>query len=159
VRLSGHGLSIDVPDGWEARILRRAGGGPVLHAATFALHEHDGDFGAAATGRMGGDDIFCALLEFVGDDRARAGVGLFEPAGRPRPDPTEFRAHQLQVTRPGQYGWQRFYTEEGRLCCAYAVVMPRRRSVHRLVADLNRVLATVRPAGRRAPPPEAAAGR
>jgi hypothetical protein len=144
VRISGHGLSIDAPDGWEARILRRPGGGPVLHAATFALHEHDGDFGAAATGRMRGDDIFCALLEFVGDDRARAGVGLFEAAGRPVPDPGDFRTNQLQVTRPGQYGWQRFYTDDGRLCCLYAVVTPRRQPLGALVTDLCRVLATVR---------------
>jgi hypothetical protein len=144
VRISGHGLSIDAPDGWEARILRRSGGGPVLHAATFALHEHDGDFGAAATGRMRGDDIFCSLLEFVGDDRARAGVGLFESDGRPVPNPADFRPNQLQVTRPDQYGWQRFYTDGGRLCCVYAVVMPRRRSLGALVSDLSRVLATVR---------------
>jgi hypothetical protein len=148
VRISGHGLSIDAPDGWEARILRRAGGGPVLHVATFALYEDDGDFGAAATGRMRGDDVFCALLEFVGDDRARAGVGLFEADGRPAPDPAQFRPNQLQVTRPGQYGWQRFYTDEGRLCCVYAVVMPRRRSLAALVSDLSRVLATVRTAAR-----------
>jgi hypothetical protein len=144
VRISGHGLSIDAPDGWEARIHRRPGGGPVLHAATFALHEHDGDFGAAATGRMRGDDIFCALLEFVGDDRARAGVGLFEVDGRPVPDPADFRPNQLQVTRPGQYGWQRFYTDDGRLCCVYAVVTPRRQPLRALVSDLSRVLSTVR---------------
>ncbi len=148
MRISGHGLSIDAPDGWEARILRRPGGGPVLHVATFALHERDGDFGAAATGRMRGDDIFCALLEFVGDDRARAGVGLFEAEGRPVPEPAQFRPNQLQVTRPGQYGWQRFYTDEGRLCCVYAVVMPRRRPLAALVSDLSRVLATVGPAER-----------
>jgi len=144
VRISGHGLSIDAPDGWEARILRRPGGGPVVHAATFALRERDGDFGAAATGRMGGDDIFCAVLEFLGDDRARAGVGLFEAAGRPAPVAGEFRANQLQVTRPGQYGWQRFYTDEGRLCCVYAVVMPKLQPIGRLVTDLSGVLATLR---------------
>lgn len=144
MRLSGHGLSIDVPDGWEARILRRPGGGPVLHLATFALRAHDGDFGAAATGRMHGDDVFCALLEFVGDDRARAGVGLFEADGRPALDPAQFRSNQLQVTRPGQYGWQRFYTDQGRMCCVYAVVMPQRRSIAALVDDLAQVLTTVR---------------
>jgi hypothetical protein len=148
VRITGHGLSIDAPDGWEARILRRAGGGPVVHTATFALHEHDGDFGAAATGRMRGDDVFCAVLEFLGDDRARAGVGLFEATGRPAPMAGEFRANQLQVTRPGQYGWQRFYTDEGRLCCVYAVVMPRLKTIGRLVTDLSGVLETLRSSGR-----------
>jgi hypothetical protein len=146
VRISGHGLSIDAPDGWEARILRRPGGGPVIHVATFALHERDGDYGAAATGRMRGDDIFCALLEFVGDDRARAGVGLFAADRRPAPHPEQFRANQLQVTRPGQYGWQRFYSEDGRLCCVYAVVMPQRWPLAKLVSDLAPVLESVRSA-------------
>jgi hypothetical protein len=146
VRLSGHGWSIDAPHGWEARIQRRPGGGPVLHAATFALHEHDGDFGAAATGRMGRDDIFCALLQFIADERVRAGVGLFAADGRPVPEPAEFAPNQLQVTRPGQYGWQRFYADAGRACCVYAVVTPGRRSIAGLVADLSAVLATVRSA-------------
>ena len=61
------------------------------------------------------------------------------------PNPADFRPNQLQVTRPDQYGWQRFYTDAGRLCCVYAVVMPRRRSLGALVTDLSGVLATVRP--------------
>jgi hypothetical protein len=144
VRIAGHGLSIEAPNGWEARIFKRPGGGPVLHLATFALHQRDGDFGAAATGRMGGDDTFMALLELRADDRIRPGVGLFEARGRPELTPVDFMPNQLQVMRPGQYGWQRFYTDRARLCCIYAVVMPARRTVGQLVGELARILKTHR---------------
>jgi hypothetical protein len=144
VRLAGHGLSVQAPDGWEARIFKRPGGGPVLHVATFALRERDGDYGAAATGRMGADDVFAAMLEFRRDGGVRPGHGLFAAAGRPRPVVAQFAPDQLQVTRRGQFGWQRFYTDEERPCCLYAVVMPSRLPAARLVADLDQVLATIR---------------
>lgn len=146
MRVTGHGLSIDAPGGWEARIFKRPGGGPVLHLATFPLRESDGDYGAAATGRMAGDDVFLALLEFLPDAGIRPGTGLFAAAGRPRPAAAEFLANQLQVTRPGQLGWQRFYTEGERARCLYAVVMPAQRSRDQLVACLDDVLATLRSA-------------
>lgn len=141
--ISGHGLAIDVPHGWEARIFRRADAAPVLHAASFPLHEHDGDFGAAATGRMRGDDRFLALVEYRPDARLRAGHGLFASHERPRPHASRFSSRQLQVTRAGQLGWQHFFTASGRPCCLYAVVQPARLSAGRLVADLARVLATL----------------
>ena len=83
MRVAGHGLVIDAPQRWEARIFCRADAAPVLHAATFALRERDGDFGAAATGRMGADDVFAALIEYRADAMIRARVGLFSAAGRP----------------------------------------------------------------------------
>jgi hypothetical protein len=143
VRLSGHGLSVDAPDGWEARIFKRPGGGPVLHVASFPLHERDGDYGAAATGRMGPDDVFAAMLEFRPDANVRAGRGLFAAGGRPHPVAGQFADNQLQVTRRGHYGWQRFYTDDGRPCCVYAVVAPVRVPIARLVDRLGEVLATV----------------
>jgi len=143
VVISGHGLAIEVPSGWEARIFRRADAAPVLHAASFPLHDHDGDFGAAATGRMRGDDRFLALVEYRPDGRLRAGHGLFAPASRPVPRAPDFSPRQLQVTRAGQLGWQRFFTVAGRPCCVYAVVQPARLSAGRLVTDLARVLDTL----------------
>ena len=35
--VEAHGIGLDVPDGWEARIYRRPHGDPTLHAANFAL--------------------------------------------------------------------------------------------------------------------------
>lgn len=144
MRLGAHGLSIELPGGWEGRIFRRGAAGPVLHAASFALHEHDGDFGAAATGRMRDGDRFLAVVEYRPDERLRPGQGLFESGGPPqRIHPLDFSARQLQVTRAGQLGWQRFFTASGRACCAYAVIRPGRHPPGRLVAELARVLATL----------------
>jgi hypothetical protein len=143
--ISAHGISLDPPPGWEARIFRRDGAAPVLHAASFPLHEGDGDFGAAATGRMAADDRFLALVEYQPDHRLVPGRGLFEAGSRPPYlQPDDFSPRALQVTRTGQLGCQRFFTEAGRPCCLYAVIRTGPTPVRRLVADLNRVVATLR---------------
>jgi hypothetical protein len=143
VRVTGHGLSVDVPSGWEARIFRRAGGGPVLHLATFLLEEGDGDFGAAATGRMRSGHCFAALIEYR-DPAILPGIGLFETTGRPTaPRLDEFAANQLQVTRRGQRGWQRFFSDAGRTCCLYAVIQPEHLRAEQLVDRLGGVLGTL----------------
>lgn len=144
MRIAGHGLSIDAPQGWEARIFRRDGAAPVLHVATFALREQDGDFGAAATGRMRPDDAFASLVEYRGDAVVRAGVGLFAASGRP----AALRAHdfgsaQLQVTRGGQLGCQRFFSELERPFCLYAVIRPAAKRPELLARQLSAVLATL----------------
>jgi hypothetical protein len=143
VRITGHGLSIELPDGWEGRIFRRAEAAPILHVASFPLQAGDGDFGAAATGRMGPDTAFAAMLEYRADGIVRPGVGLFQALGQPTPDPREFSPFQLQVTRPGQFGWQRFFTSGDRPSCLYAVVKPAGTSLVSLVTALSGVLATV----------------
>lgn len=148
MRIAGHGISIELPAGWEGRISQRAQGGPVLHAATFALRQSDGDFGAAATGRMRSGDVFAALLEYRDEDKIRPGVGLFQDIGQPTPAPHEFSAMQLQVTRPGQFGWQRFFTADRRTSCLYAVVQPGAEGVDVLVGALASVLATIERAQR-----------
>jgi hypothetical protein len=143
VRVARHGVSVDLPKGWEGRIFRRGGAGPVMQIATFPLLPSDGDYGAAATGRMRGDDAFAALLEFRPDPQVRPGVGLFEAIGRPALQPHQFQGTHLQVTRPGQLGCQRFFTDAGRALCLYAVVQPLHRSRTQLIAELHRVLATI----------------
>ncbi len=144
MRIAGHGISIDVPAGWEARIFRRGGGGAVLHVATFELLDGDGDFGAAATGRMRDDDVFAALIEYRVDDRLRAGVGLFSVAGLPAPpEAHEFNPMHLQVTRRGQVGRQRFFTHDSRPFCLYLVIQPVHHPLERLTGDLSKVLATL----------------
>jgi hypothetical protein len=152
MRVAAHGRSIDVPASWEARIFRRPGSAPVLHVATFALRDQDGDFGAAATGRMGPDDIFAALVEYRSDSKLRPGQGLFAVTGLPSwPRAREFQPTQLQVARPGQLGSQRFFTDAGRPCCLYEVIQPVRRRPGALVNELGRVLATLRLTAEQAP--------
>lgn len=145
VRIAAHGISIELPPGWEGRIFRRGDAGPILHAGTFALHEHDGDFGAAATGRMRPSDRFLALIEYRPGGTLRAGHGLFAHPGPPRPPQAhEFSPRQLQVTRRGQLGWQRFFSASGRALCLYEVVAPGAKSEPELIRDLKRVLGTLR---------------
>jgi hypothetical protein len=143
VRIESHGLAVALPPSWEGRISKRTQAGPVLHLATFPLLASDGDFGAAATGRMRPDDVFAALLEYQSDAKIQPGQGLFEAIARPSPQAHEFDPRQLQVTRRGQLGWQRFFTEQDRTCCLYAVIQPGQRSREGLVGELRAVLATI----------------
>lgn len=144
MRVAGHGISIDVPAGWEARIFRRRGGGAVLHVATCELLDGDGDFGAAATGRMRADDVFAALIEYRVDDRLRGGVGLFAAEGLPAPpEAHEFDPMHLQVTRRGQFGRQRFFSHDSRPYCLYLVTQPVHHPLERLTEELSKVLATL----------------
>lgn len=144
VRISGHGRSVEVPAGWEARIFRREGAQPVLHVASFALNEGDGDFGTAATGRMRAGDAFAALIEYQIGPKLVPGRGLFSHLGRPRvPGAHELRANQLQVARRGQLGCQRFFTDFGRPFCLYIVLEPGRMRPERLMSKLGEVLETL----------------
>jgi hypothetical protein len=152
VRVAGHGISIDLPAGWEARIFRREGGGPVLHAATFALRDGDGDFGVAATGRMRADDMFAALIQYRVEHPIEPGKGLFEATRLPvAPKAHEFDPMQLQVTRRGQLGRQRFFSHADVPYCLYLVIQPARHRLDRLAGELGTVLATLQLAGPASP--------
>jgi hypothetical protein len=145
VRVAGHGLAIDVPVGWEARIVRRAGSAPFLHVASFALHADLGQFGAGVTSRMGADAAFAALVEYEVDEEVTPGAGLFSsdrPGRRLRVG--DFSHTQLQVTRRGHLGTQRFFTAAARPFCLYAVISPARRRPAQLVGELSAVLGTLR---------------
>jgi hypothetical protein len=143
MRIVAHSRSVNVPEGWEARIFRRGGAEPVLHVASFALHDGDGDFGASATARMRPDDIFAALLEYRTDSKLKAGRGLFARAGRPEaPRASELAPNKLQVPRRGQIGCQRFFTYAERPFCLFVVVRPAREHPQRLLSSLGHVLDT-----------------
>src|SRR5690242_4750295 len=101
--LSGYGITLDLPSGWEARITMRdaepaaaalaastsgtatataaATSGALVHAANFALPEARGDFGAGAVEVMGSPDLLVILFEY---DRASATTPLFAARGIPR---------------------------------------------------------------------------
>jgi hypothetical protein len=145
VRTAAHGLSVDVPQGWEARIVRPPESAPYLHVASFALTADTGQFGAGATLAMGPDAAFAALVEYVVDQHARPGVGLFASRRwQPRLRVGEFGHDRLQVMRRGHLGAQRFFTVAQRPLCLYAVVSPVRRRPAQLIGELSAVLATVR---------------
>jgi hypothetical protein len=143
VKVAAHGVSVDVPSGWEARITKRDGGA-ILHVGSFPLHASDGDFGAAATGRMRLGDAFASLVEYTDPTMIPPGAGLYAASRPPVPRLHEFGPTTLQVTRPGQLGWQRFFTESDRTCALYAVIKPGAERPEKLVRRLARVLSTLR---------------
>src|SRR5262249_25074044 len=69
-RLAAHGVAVDVPRGWEGRILRRTAANPaeqsrtVMHVASFPLPEARGDFGVGVTELMRSGDVFVSLFEY-----------------------------------------------------------------------------------------------
>lgn len=127
MRLRAHGVGVEVPSGWEARIARREPERPapgevprsVLHAATVALPEDRGDFGGGVTGRLGPEDVFLSLFEY-GPEAVTA--PLFAARGRPRPTAADFSPSGLQRSIPGQSGKQWFFQEAGRAFCLYVVL-------------------------------------
>jgi hypothetical protein len=145
VRTAAHGLSVEVPPGWEARIVRPPESAPYLHVASFALTADLGQFGAGVTATMGPDGVFAALVEYVVDRHAQPGAGLFASRRwQPRLRMGEFGHDRLQVMRPGHLGAQRFFTTEGRPFCLYAVVAGVWGRPGPLIGELSAVLATVR---------------
>ena len=120
MKISGYGIHIEVPRGWEARVYRRAEGDPTLHAGNFPLPMDDGDFGSGAVGRMTDGGIFIALTEYRAD---LAGEPLFSGPGLPLSVAgSELNPLALQRALPGQSGVQRFFTQAGRPFCLYLVV-------------------------------------
>ena len=150
--LAAHGISIDLPEGWEGKIYRRRGGDPTLHAANYALPGADGDFGSVATERMPQDGSFIVLTEYRPGQGLEPGKGLFAADAIPLPlDVRKFHARTLHVGRRGQMGFQHFFTAGKRPFCLYAVVKPRvhgglvaaAAAAKPQVSAVNRVLETV----------------
>ena len=154
MRISAHGLTLDVPEGWEGRIRRQqlpSGAAtseraefrahPVLHASDFPLPEERGDFGSGAVESMQSGHAFLALVEY---HSSSAGTALFRSGvGMPRELTTEdFSARQLQRTIPGQGGTQRFFVVDGRAFCLY-VVLGSMAERARVVPRVNAVLGAI----------------
>ena len=139
MRLSAHGLEVDVPPGWEARIMRRevqAFGEqprPVVHLANFPLPEHRGDFGAGVVEKMQDADVFVAMFEYGPES---LGQPLFAHQGVPRLRPSHLSARRLQRTMPGQAGAQLFFTAGRRAFCLYVVVADSRQ-VRQAASSVN----------------------
>jgi hypothetical protein len=151
MKLSAHGISVELPDGWEGKIYRRRGGDPTLHAANYALPGWDGDFGSMATEQMPLNGSFLVITEYRPGQGLEPGKGLFAARALPLPlDPRQFRSKTLHIGRRGQLGFQHFFTAAGRPFCLYAVMKPKRHkgvvsaaAAKPQVSTINRVLETV----------------
>lgn len=145
--LSGHGLSITLPAGWEARIALTADGSPgatrnpVLHAASVPLPEVRGDFGGGVVERMSTRDIFIALIEY---DREATATPLFSTTGLPRAlTGSQFATNTLQRAVAGQAGAQWFCGVKGRAFCLY-VVLGAHADRFKLATAASRVVQTIK---------------
>lgn len=123
--LSGGGLQLELPAGWEARIRRQAPseqgrpGNVLLHAATISLPEQRGDFGSGVVERLGPDDAFVAMLEYDAKDASHV---LFRSVRLPIPKPSDFSPDVLQRTMAGNTGAQWFFSLAGRAFTVHAVL-------------------------------------
>jgi hypothetical protein len=146
MRVAAHGLDLDVPPGWEARIQRRdvatfgEQARPVVHLANFPLPEQRGDFGAGVVDTMGGRDVFVVLFEYGPES---VGQPLFRRQGFPRLTTKHFSPRRLQRTLPGQAGAQLFFTANDRAFCLYVVVGDARNAAYAVV-DVNKVVTALR---------------
>jgi len=156
-RLAAHGVSLEVPAGWEAELSTQqdpAALDPdlqlgaksqlvVVHAANFSLPTERGDYGRGAVEAMDANSIFVTLIEFPAASVDRQ---LFAAAGLPtRLRPADFAADQVQRSLPGQAGVQRFFHVgagvKRRPFCLYAVLGAYSKRAM-LVAELNRLLSS-----------------
>lgn len=147
--LSGSGVRVDLPQGWDGRIYRRvneappspfpppahpvpppaghsaapepqADGNRALHAANFPLPADPGDFGSGAIERMGAGDILVVLLEYNPDS---ANTALFANRGLPVPlRADEFSPNAMPKAVPGLAGGQWFFSVAGRAFCLFVVL-------------------------------------
>jgi hypothetical protein len=138
-RLADHGISIDVPAGWEARmsvpdLAPPAINLPVLHLADYPLtHARQSSYAvetAAAMGKRSGG-IVVSLIEFGPD---LANVGLYAPQGAPTLHPRDLDGRALQIPRPDQGGVQRFFSIAGRAFSLYVVASLDRATERRMTA-------------------------
>jgi hypothetical protein len=123
--LSGHGIRVELPTGFEGRIFRRTpvGGSvayPVAQFATFPLTGNVADFGGSVTVGMSATDIFAVLFEFGPES---VGKALFNSEAIPSAlTADQFFPYLLRRGVGGQSGTQRFFTESGRPFTFYAVL-------------------------------------
>lgn len=138
-RVTAFGISLDVPQDWEARAFRHEGGEPTIHLASFLLPPADGDFGTRATSAMRDSGVFVALTEYVvTPTELERGIFAQQP-------PKHIEAQMLSERTllrplPGQRGLQRFFTTVGRAFCLYVVAG---RHGERHLHTVNRVLASL----------------
>jgi hypothetical protein len=128
VKMEGFGVEVDVPQGWDGEIYRRAdvpdhaAGAvalPVVHLANFPLPGDQGDYGSGAVERMGPGNILVVLAEF---EPEAVDTALFSATGIPTVRAEDFGPDRLQRTIPGQSGVQYFFNHQGRAFCLYVVL-------------------------------------
>lgn len=152
MQMTGSGLTVDVPRGWEAEIYRRRPEGffplgvggetthAIVHIGNFPLPARRGDFGSGAVEIMRSDDLLIVLFEH---DPSSTSTALFQPKGIPNVRTGDFDPNAMQRPLPGQSGAQYFFQEAGRAFCLYVALGSHAQRAE-LVPQVNQILASVR---------------
>jgi hypothetical protein len=146
--LSANGISVEVPDGWDAAIFVQESDPelaeiamPILHMSTVPLVEDRGDFGSRVVETLAEGDVFLAMVEQIFDQGAllytsNEGVPL-------NLDEAHFHGQVLERTLPGQGGCQLFFNIAGRGFNLY-IVLGLLDSVSVLLPEINGILESLR---------------
>jgi hypothetical protein len=147
-QLTGSGITVDVPSGWEGRIYSKPSPGPrgaaaqhspenaVVHVASFPLPPGTGDYGGGAVEQMTNKDLLVVVMEH---GRQSATTPLFAVVGIPRITADDVSTTCLQRLIDGQGGAQRFFNVNGRAFCLYVVFGSYARRV-RTIPIVNDIL-------------------
>jgi hypothetical protein len=138
MNLQAHGLSVELPAAWSGRIFTRTGGIAAMHAGSFPVALHDGEFGDRSTALMPPEAAFIALAEYLPGRGLAPGKGLFGPRKIPRRlDPLALSEAGLAHPRRGQAGLQHFFATAGRPFCLYVVIAGHRKHLRAVEAVLR----------------------
>lgn len=114
--LENYGIRAMLPEGWSGRLFRTPMEPPdvsptVLHAGNFAIPLDDAGFGLDLTSHLEPGMVGFMLVEYAIDDVLRPNEGLYSPQGiRTELTLEMFSPRVLQVMRPGQVGYQDFFS-------------------------------------------------
>jgi hypothetical protein len=149
VRLDGHGLTLEVHHGWEARMWRPrvdppAEAGPVVRLANFPLPRTRDTYAAEVAETLRPGDVVVSLVEF---GRSSADTALYAARGAPDIRISDLDPKALQAPGPGRLGVQRFFSHGGRAFSLYVMARegPRLREA---LATVNATMRSLRVGGR-----------
>lgn len=147
MKIEGHGITLELPDGWSGRIFTADTAGAIVHAGSYAIPSDHQGFGGTATAYIPVGGAFLSIVEYRTDDGVlRAGEGYYRSALLPVLSPRDFGFFTLQVPRDGHLGVQRFFHHGERVLALYAVINAAGAALSELaapVAALNRVLGSL----------------
>jgi hypothetical protein len=123
VRLDGHGLTLDVHHGWEARMWRPrvdppATAGPVVRFANFPLPKTRDTYAAEVAGTLRPGDVVVSL---VGFGRGSANTALYAARRAPLLRIEDLDPKALQAPGAGRLGVQRFFSQGDRAFSLYVM--------------------------------------
>jgi len=121
--LRGHGLSLAVRRGWEARIWLPdapppAENRPVMRLANFALPSTKDTYAEDVADELRPGQVVASLAEFA---PRLADRGLYAPQGVPTLELEDLDPRAVQRHLPGRSGLQRFFSVRGRAFSLYVI--------------------------------------